>query len=66
MSKVYIKDMEMPQKCAECRFCKYDSRYENHYCYATILPLDLEEVIYKGIKSILCPLREANNCNRDK
>lgn len=58
MSKVYIEGFKMPTKCKECRFCKYDSRYENHYCYASFLPLDLEEVIYKDIKSMLCPLRE--------
>ena len=29
---VYIKGMEMPKYCGECRFCLDDSRIANGYC----------------------------------
>lgn len=57
MPKVMI-EMEMPKYCRECRFCRYDSKYEEYYCYANLVPIDITENVYEHIRQTQCPLQE--------
>lgn len=51
-------EMEMPESCRECRFCKWDSKYEEYYCYAHLIPVDCTENIYEKVRLNICPLNE--------
>ena len=55
---VIIKDMAMPHHCRECRFCKWDSRYEEYYCYASMFPLECTDKEYETKRLEICPLKE--------
>lgn len=55
---VTIKYMSMPTCCRECRFCKWDSRYEEYYCYASMFPLECTDKIYETERLDNCPLSE--------
>lgn len=48
----------MPTCCRECRFCKWDSRYEEYYCYASMFPLECTDKIYETERLDNCPLSE--------
>lgn len=71
MPKVMI-EMEMPKSCRECRFCRYDDKYEEFYCYANyLIPSDVTESVYEHIRRTQCPLHEVKdekggNMNKDK
>ena len=55
-------EMDMPKNCRECRFCRYDNKYEEYYCYAILVPIDITEKVYEYIRQTHCPLQEVKEC----
>lgn len=51
-------EMEIPENCRECRFCRFDCTYREYYCYAGLIPFDVTEIIYERIRRPQCPLQE--------
>lgn len=54
---VYIKGLEMPKKCINCRFCVYMNEYPFLACFITYsgIPLDTDRLLNCPLVGIKTP-----------
>lgn len=54
---VYIKGLEMPKKCINCRFCVYMNEYPFLACFITYsgIPLDADRLLNCPLAGIKTP-----------